>query len=45
MMSQPQISDQGCLEPVTRLANCHFGQLASTCHVCMYVCIDSDMNN
>jgi hypothetical protein len=27
MMSQPQISDQGYLEPVTRLINCHFCQL------------------
>jgi hypothetical protein len=32
MMSQPQISDQGYLEPVTRLINCHFGQLIHTCH-------------
>jgi hypothetical protein len=36
MMSQPQISDQGYFEPVTRLINCHFGQLIHTCHVCMY---------
>jgi hypothetical protein len=35
-MRQPQISDQGYLEPVTRLINCHFGQLIHTCHVCMY---------
>jgi hypothetical protein len=35
-MRQPQISDQGYLEPVTRLVNCHFGQLIPTCHVCMY---------
>jgi hypothetical protein len=30
------------LEPVTRLINCHFGQLIHTCHVCMFVI---DMNN
>jgi hypothetical protein len=36
MTSQPQISDQGYLEPVTRLINCHLGQLIHTCHVCMY---------
>jgi hypothetical protein len=37
MMSQPQISFQGYLEPVTRLINCHFGQLIHTCHhVCMF---------
>jgi hypothetical protein len=35
-MRQPQISDQGYLEPVTRLVNCHFGQLFHTCHVWMY---------
>jgi hypothetical protein len=35
-MRQPQISDQGYLEPVTRLVNCRFGQLIPTCHVCMY---------
>jgi hypothetical protein len=45
MMSQPQISDQGYLEPVTRLINCHFGQLIHTCHVCMYCYIVMDMNN
>jgi hypothetical protein len=39
MMSQPQISYQGYLEPLTRLINCHFGQLIHTCHVCMYVCM------
>jgi hypothetical protein len=36
MMSQPQISYQGYLEPVTRLINYHFGQLIHTCHVCMF---------
>jgi hypothetical protein len=36
-MRQPQISYQGYLEPVTRLINCHFGQLIHTCHVCMFV--------
>jgi hypothetical protein len=35
-MGQPQISDQGYLEPVTRLVNCHFGQLIHTCHICMF---------
>jgi hypothetical protein len=35
-MRQPQISYQGYLEPVTRLINCHFGQLIHTCNVCMY---------
>jgi hypothetical protein len=36
-MRQPHISDQGYLEPVTRLVNWdHFGQLITTCHVCMY---------
>jgi hypothetical protein len=35
-MRQPQISDQGYFEPVTRLINCHFGQLVHTCHVRMY---------
>jgi hypothetical protein len=36
-MTQPQISDQGYLEPVTRLVNCqYFGQLLHTCHVCMF---------
>ena len=34
-MRQPQISDQGYLEPVTRLINCHFGQLIPACHVSM----------
>jgi hypothetical protein len=33
-MRQPQISYQGYLEPVTRLINCHFGQLIHTYHVC-----------
>jgi hypothetical protein len=28
-----QISYQEYLEPVTRLINCHFGQLIHTCHV------------
>jgi hypothetical protein len=41
-MRQPQISYQGYLEPVTRLINCHFGQLIQSCHVCMFV---MDMNN
>jgi hypothetical protein len=41
-MRQPQISYQGYLEPVTRLINCHFGQLIHSCHVCMFV---MDMNN
>jgi hypothetical protein len=41
-MRQPQISYQGYLEPVTRLINCHFGQLIHTYHVCMFV---MDMNN
>jgi hypothetical protein len=35
-MRQPGISYQGYLEPVTRLINCHFGQLIHTCHVCMF---------
>ncbi len=35
-MRQPQMSYQGQLEPVTRLINCHFGQLVNTCHVCMH---------
>jgi hypothetical protein len=35
-MRQPQISYQGYLEPVTRLINCHFGQLIHTCHVMHY---------
>jgi hypothetical protein len=35
-MRQPQISYQGYLEPVTRLINCHFGQLVQSCHVCMF---------
>jgi hypothetical protein len=39
-MRQPQISYQGFLEPLTRLINCHFGQL-----IAMYVCIVMDMNN
>jgi hypothetical protein len=43
-MRQPQISYQGYLEPVTRLINCHFGQLIHTCHVCMF-CYVMDMNN
>jgi hypothetical protein len=30
------------LEPVTRLINCHFGQLIQSCRVCMFV---MDMNN
>jgi hypothetical protein len=36
MRQQPQISDQGYLEPVTRLIKCHFGQLIHTCQVCMF---------
>jgi hypothetical protein len=36
LMRQPQTSYQGCLEPITRLINYHFGQLIHTCHVCMY---------
>ncbi len=35
-MRQPQMSYQGQLEPVTRLINCHFGQLAN---LAIYVCI------
>jgi hypothetical protein len=42
LMRQPQISYRGYLEPVTRLINCHFGQLIHTFHVCMFV---MDMNN
>ena len=42
-MRQPQISYQGYLEPVTRLINCHFGQLGLI--LAMYVCIVMNMNN
>jgi hypothetical protein len=42
-MRQPPISDQGYLGPVTRLINCHFGQLIHTIYV--YVCIVMDMRN
>jgi hypothetical protein len=43
-MRQAQISDQGYLEPVTRLVNCSLGQLIpTTCHV--YVCFVMDMIN
>jgi hypothetical protein len=42
MMSEHQISDQGYLEPATRLANCHFGQLIL---LAMYGCSELDMKN
>ena len=35
-MRQPQMSYQGQLEPVTRLINCHFGQLVNTCLICIH---------
>jgi hypothetical protein len=44
-MRQPQISYQGYLEPVTRLIDCHFGQLIHTCHVCMYCCYGYEQLN
>jgi hypothetical protein len=32
----PNVLSRGQLEPaVTRLINCHFGQLVSTCLICM----------
>jgi hypothetical protein len=48
-MRQPQIYDQGYLEPVARLIGCHFGQLIHTCHVCLHNChgyeVVMDMKN
>jgi hypothetical protein len=43
-MRQPQISDQGYLEPpITRDTTSILGQLVPTSHA--YACTDMDMNN